>query len=48
LRGEEAGYDDLRAALEHTTGKNLAENFHVWLEGKGIPEDFRAKYEAAH
>lgn len=48
LRGQEAGYDDLRAALEHTTGKDLSGIFHVWLEGKGIPDDFRAKYERAH
>jgi hypothetical protein len=48
LRGEEVGYDDLRAALEHTTGKTLAKTFHVWLEGKDIPEDFRAKYEKSH
>jgi hypothetical protein len=48
LKGEEAGYDDLRAALEHATRQNLAETFRVWLERIGIPEEFRAKYEAAH
>jgi len=47
LRGQEAGYDDLRAALEQSTGKNLAEPFRVWLYGKGIPGDFRARYESA-
>lgn len=47
LRGQEAGYDDLRAALEETTGKNLAEPFRVWLYGKGIPDEFLARYEAA-
>jgi hypothetical protein len=45
LKGEEAGYDDLRAALEHTTGKSMEDIFRVWLREKGIPEDFRAKYQ---
>lgn len=48
LRGQEVGYDDLRAALEESTGKNLAELFRVWLYGKGIPKDFRARYETAN
>lgn len=45
LRGQEVGYDDLRSALEQSTGKNLADPFRVWLYGKGIPEGFRARYE---
>jgi hypothetical protein len=45
LKGQEAGYDDLRAALEHTTGKGLEDTFRIWLREKGIPEDFRAKYQ---
>jgi len=45
LKGQEAGYDDLRAALEHTTGKSMEDIFRVWLREKGIPEDFRAKYQ---
>jgi hypothetical protein len=45
LRGQEAGYDDLRVALEHASGKNLAEVFRVWLNQKGIPAEFRARYE---
>jgi hypothetical protein len=45
LRGKEVGYDDLRVALEHASGKNLAEIFRVWLNEKGIPADFRARYE---
>jgi hypothetical protein len=45
LRGKEVGYDDLRSALEQSTGKNLAEPFRVWLYGKGIPKDFRTRYE---
>ncbi len=48
LRGQEVGYDDLRAALEASTGKNLAEPFRTWLYSKGIPEDFRARYEHAN
>ena len=43
--GEEAGYDDLRAELELSSGKNLAEMFRVWLNQKGIPEEFRARYQ---
>jgi len=45
LRGKEVGYDDLRAALEQSSGKNLGEIFRVWLNQKGIPEDFRQRYE---
>ncbi|MGA8366354.1 MAG: hypothetical protein WB716_03475, partial [Candidatus Acidiferrales bacterium] len=43
--GEEAGYDDLRAELELSSGKDLAEMFRVWLNQKGIPEEFRARYQ---
>lgn len=46
LRGREAGINVLRSALEQTTGKNLAEVFRVWLYQKGIPADFRAKYQS--
>jgi hypothetical protein len=45
LRGQEAGYADLRSALEHASGKNLADLFRVWLNEKGIPAEFRARYE---
>jgi len=45
LRGREVGYDDLRAALEESTGKNLAELFRIWLYGKGIPKGFRERYQ---
>jgi len=48
LRGREVGYDDLRAALEESTGKNLAELFRIWLYGKGIPKVFRERYETAN
>lgn len=45
LRGREVGYEELRAALENETGRNLADFSRVWLNGKGIPTDFRARYE---
>ncbi|HYL46052.1 MAG TPA: hypothetical protein VEU52_03410 [Candidatus Limnocylindrales bacterium] len=44
LRGQEAGYDDMRSALEQSTGKNLAETFRRWLYVKGIPKDFLDRY----
>jgi hypothetical protein len=46
LRGKEVGFNDLRAALEQTTGKNLAEPFRVWLYSTGMPQDFRNRYAA--
>ena len=48
LRGEEVGYDDLRAALEESTGRNLAETFRTWLYGKGIPVEFSARHKSAN
>jgi len=45
LRGQEAGYSDLRAALEHASGKNLADLFRTWLNEKGIPAEFRKRYQ---
>lgn len=45
LRGQEVSYADLRSALGHASGKNLADLFRVWLNEKGIPVDFRARYE---
>jgi Peptidase family M1 domain len=45
LRGKEVDYDGLRVALEHASGKNLAELFRVWLNEKGIPAEFRERYE---
>jgi hypothetical protein len=44
LRGKEVGFNDLRAALEQTTGKNLAEPFRVWLYRTGMPQEFRDRY----
>jgi hypothetical protein len=45
MRGESAGYAELRSALEQQTGQNLGGFFRAWLDGKGIPEDFRKRYE---
>jgi hypothetical protein len=47
LRGQSAGYDDLRSALEQSTGKNLAPVFRSWLYQQGIPAEFSKRYEAA-
>jgi hypothetical protein len=47
LRGKEVSVNDVRAAIEYTTTKNLAEPFRVWLYNPGIPSDFRARYAAA-
>lgn len=44
MRGKEVSYDVLRAELEQTSGKKLGDLFRVWLNEKGIPEDFRARY----
>jgi hypothetical protein len=44
LRGQAVGYQDVRSALEQSTGKNLAEPFRVWIYEKGIPGEFRNKY----
>jgi peptidase M1-like protein len=44
LRGQEVGYNEIRSAIEQTSGKDLAEFFRTWLYEKGIPKDFRAKY----
>ena len=47
LRGQEVGYDDLRSALEQATNRNLAKPFRVWLNEKGIPQDFLDRYPLA-
>lgn len=44
LRGQDVGYDDLRSALEQTTNRDLAKPFRVWLNQKGIPQDFLDRY----
>jgi aminopeptidase N len=47
LRGQEVTYDVLRADLEQTSGKKLGDLFRVWLNDKGIPADFRARYQGS-
>ena len=46
-RGREAGYADLRSALEETCNRDLARMFRLWLNGKGIPDDFRQRYQGS-
>jgi hypothetical protein len=47
LRGKEVSINDLRAAIEYTCGKSLAEPFRAWLYNPGIPPEFRAHYGPA-
>ncbi|MGH9711118.1 MAG: hypothetical protein ACRD37_11290, partial [Candidatus Acidiferrales bacterium] len=47
LRGQEYGYTDLRAALEQECRQDLSSMFATWLDQKGIPSDFRTRYESA-
>lgn len=44
MRGDVAGFPELRSSLESSTGKNLADFFRAWLDRPGIPADFRARY----
>ena len=44
LRGQEYGYTDLRAALEQECHQDLSSVFATWLDQKGIPPEFRARY----
>ena len=44
LRGQEVDYDDLRSALEQSTNRSLGKMFRLWLNEKGIPQDFRDRY----
>jgi hypothetical protein len=43
--GSDTGYEELRAAAESASGKDLAEMFRTWLIQPGIPHDFRARYQ---
>jgi hypothetical protein len=47
LRGQEVEYQDIRAALENETNKDLAPIFRTWLYKPGIPAEFREKYQSA-
>jgi hypothetical protein len=44
-RGREAGYGDLRSALERSCSRDFAPMFRLWLNARGIPEDFRMRYQ---
>ncbi len=44
LRGQEVDYKVLRSALEESTGRELGKLFREWLNQKGIPNNFRARY----
>ncbi len=41
----DTGYEELRAAAESASGKDLAEMFRTWLVQPGIPGDFRVRYQ---
>jgi aminopeptidase N len=41
----DTGYEELRAATEFASGKDLAEMFRTWLIRPGIPDEFRARYQ---
>lgn len=41
----DTGYEELRAAAEAWSGKELAQMFREWLVQPGIPGDFRARYQ---
>jgi hypothetical protein len=46
-RGREAGYADLRSALEESCNQEFAPMFRLWLNNQGIPDDFRQKYQGS-
>jgi hypothetical protein len=43
--GSDTGYEELLAATEANTGKDLGQMFRTWLGQPGIPEAFRARYQ---
>jgi hypothetical protein len=45
--GSDTGYEELLAATESASEKDLAEMFRTWLVQPGIPDDFRARYQKA-
>lgn len=47
MRGEQAGYNELRSALESAAGQDVAGLFARWLYQKGIPDEFRSRYQGA-
>jgi hypothetical protein len=47
MAGQEIGSAELRSAVEAEAGRNLAGEFHGWLDHPGLPAEFRARYQAA-
>jgi len=47
LRGQEVDYNALRSAIEQSTSRNLGGMFRLWLNNKGIPDDFRSRYQGS-
>jgi hypothetical protein len=45
--GSDTSYEELLAATESSSGKDLADMFRAWLVRPGIPGDFRARYSIA-
>ena len=48
LRWQEYGYSDFRVALEQECHQDLSSVFATWLDQKGIPADFRARYDKSN
>jgi hypothetical protein len=44
--GDDVGEEDLRAAAEAASHRDLAEMFRTWLNRPGIPDEFRARYSS--
>jgi hypothetical protein len=44
MRGQEVDYNVLRSVLDQSTGRELGKIFREWLDQKGIPHNFRARY----
>jgi hypothetical protein len=41
----DTSYEELRAATEFASGRDLAEMFRTWLIRPGIPDEFRDRYQ---
>ena len=46
-RGRDLNLDDLISAFDQETHQNTAEFVRLWMKHPGVPDDFRARYEAA-
>jgi len=44
LRGQTVDYNVLRSVLEQSTNRTLAQMFRIWLNDKGLPQDFLERY----